>query len=410
MGETVILPETELAFEYVAAFDAYGHTIDPLPFVFTKGFQYIIMWDGIEYVRTAFAFTSADGSLCVAVGNPLAAGESSNGDPFAIVCETTNEYLYLISTEVSDAHTVSISLTDGIVLKDRNGNDVAYYGIETVTFDTTTEGKQQTYTKGTAVEGLEIVPDFSGGDMPVSTGEGVLVKSATIKKPDTLTPENIRNGAEVAGVVGGFIGDTEEQTVALAMADGDMVIEPSAVGKVLSKVLVQKPETLAPENIAEGVDIAGIIGTFAGMDTDAPKVLIKKISGTSETTGTLTLATAEELEGIGFADASKKFAILLTSSNSLNSGELSFSLICSWDIGYAGTASRNAVYGYCYKSGSYLQLGTVTMYAKISPTNTTTYTNTIFGNGGELVYNLGSTYKLRNSANPDYYLIVGVIQ
>ena len=32
---------------------------------------------------------------------------------------------------------------------------------------------------------------------------------------------------------------------------------------LLGKVTVTKPETLAPENIAEGIDIAGIVGTLA---------------------------------------------------------------------------------------------------------------------------------------------------
>lgn len=61
-----------------------------------------------------------------------------------------------------------------------------------------------------------------------------------------------------------YVPEAEEQTVALAMADGDMVVEPSAEDKVFSKVTITKPETLLPENIAEGVDIAGIIGTLAG--------------------------------------------------------------------------------------------------------------------------------------------------
>lgn len=268
MAGQLVLAETTMEFEYVSAFGAYAHVSNSLPFVFISGHQYTITWDNVEYIRTAFTFEAVDGSSCVAVGNPLAAGESSNGDPFAIVCETSNSYLYFISTEATDAHTVSIVLTEGIVLKNRNGDPVAYYGIETVTFDTTTEGKQQTYTKGVAVDGLEIVPDFSGGDMAVIAPDGMLVKSATIKKPDDLAPENIRNGFTVGGISGSFIGDTEEQTVPLAMADGDMVIEPSAPGKVISKVVIQKPETLLPENIAKDVEIAGVVGSFKGGGLD----------------------------------------------------------------------------------------------------------------------------------------------
>lgn len=273
MAETVILAETTLTFEYISALGAYAHVESSLPFLLETGKRYTIEWDGIKYVRAAFAFEASDGSACIAVGNPIVAGETSNNDPFAIACDTTNEILYYFSTETAETHTVAVSLTEGIVLKDRNGNDVAYYGIETVTFDTTTEGKQQTFTKGVAVENLEIVPDFSGGDMAVNAPEGVLVKSAVVKQPAGLTPGNIRNGTEVAGVTGDFIGDTETAEVALSMADGDQVIAPSAEGKVLSHVVVKRPDTLVPENIAENVDIGGVIGSFKGGGGNAVQIV-----------------------------------------------------------------------------------------------------------------------------------------
>lgn len=56
--------------------------------------------------------------------------------------------------------------------------------------------------------------------------------------------------------------ETEDLTVPLNMADGNQIITPSE-GKLLSGVTIEKPETLIPENIAEGVDIGGIIGALA---------------------------------------------------------------------------------------------------------------------------------------------------
>lgn len=122
------------------------------------------------------------------------------------------------------------------------------------------------FTYGEAVEGVEVVPDFSAGDMPITMEDGYLAKSAVLKKPETLLPENVKNGVEVAGVVGEYEGETletEEVTLAADFSGGDMVVEPTE-GKYLSKATVTKPETLVPENIAAGVDIAGIIGTFIG--------------------------------------------------------------------------------------------------------------------------------------------------
>ena len=44
----------------------------------------------------------------------------------------------------------------------------------------------------------------------------------------------------------------------------DMVVTPSADGKVMSKVTITKPETLIPANIASGVEIAGVVGALVG--------------------------------------------------------------------------------------------------------------------------------------------------
>ena len=256
-------------------------------FSLTPGETYLVYWDDIEtpYTVTAYDATIPNLGDFVVIGDGSQLGYQGNNEPFAIAVNSEQAYFFAFE-DSSESHYVYIFKDDtesggdsggadepettpdeepeeGIVLKDRNGNDVAYYGIETVTFDTTTEGKQQTYTKGVAVEGLEIVPDFSGGDMAINAPDGTLVKSATIKKPDTLTPENVRNGREIGGVAGTFIGDTEAVEVDLSMADGDQVVSPTTDGKVLSGVTIKKPETLIPENIAEGVDIAGITGTLA---------------------------------------------------------------------------------------------------------------------------------------------------
>ena len=57
-------------------------------------------------------------------------------------------------------------------------------------------------TLATVLEGIEIPVDFSNGDQTITAEDGTLVKSATIKKPDTLTPANIAKGVTIAGIVG----------------------------------------------------------------------------------------------------------------------------------------------------------------------------------------------------------------
>lgn len=51
-----------------------------------------------------------------------------------------------------------------------------------------------------------IAPDFSGGDMEVTPGEGAMFSKVTVQKPDTLIPENIAKGKTIAGVTGNMSG------------------------------------------------------------------------------------------------------------------------------------------------------------------------------------------------------------
>lgn len=277
MAENVIFNEQEMLFTDLGNGLRLWQVM-PSAVSLTNGETYRVEWNDMENTCVAFA-ADLNGVSGIGIGNTALAGLGDDtGEPFLLgvavdgsfsACytmdanENNSMRIYHVTKENTEEPDEPEAPKEGIVLKDRNGNDVAYYGIETVTFDTTTDGKQQTFTKGVAVEGLEIVPDFSGGDMPVTAPEGSLVRSAVVKQPAGLTPGNIRNGAEVAGVVGSFIGDTEVVEVDLAMADGDQEITPSDPGKVLRHVVVKKPETLVPDNILEGVNIAGIVGTLA---------------------------------------------------------------------------------------------------------------------------------------------------
>lgn len=59
-----------------------------------------------------------------------------------------------------------------------------------------------------------------------------------------------------------FPTNAEEVTVEVDFSDGDMSVEPSK-GALIEKVTIVKPSALVPDNIAEGVEIAGIVGTFS---------------------------------------------------------------------------------------------------------------------------------------------------
>lgn len=72
--------------------------------------------------------------------------------------------------------------------------------------------------------------------------------------------------------------------VDLSMPDGDQVITPNE-GRVFSEVTVKKPETMVPENIRKGTDIGGVVGTMLPPQPDMYQQLVdinKKLVGLSE--------------------------------------------------------------------------------------------------------------------------------
>ena len=58
------------------------------------------------------------------------------------------------------------------------------------------------FTYGEAVENVEISPDFSAGDMTIMVPDGYLARSAVVKRPTELIPENIAEGVNIAGIIG----------------------------------------------------------------------------------------------------------------------------------------------------------------------------------------------------------------
>lgn len=92
-----------------------------------------------------------------------------------------------------------------IVLKDRNGNPVEYPGVERIEVNTV-DGEAVEFVDSATVPGvledLPIVLDFSGGNQEIVAPDGFAVKSAIIQKPENLIPENIPEGLNIAGIIG----------------------------------------------------------------------------------------------------------------------------------------------------------------------------------------------------------------
>ena len=265
MANTLLLPETTIAgFTYQ---EGDGYSTSPVlqsPVSIEAGKAYAVVWDGVEY--TGNAFWADEASAVIALGNAAFFGGDYTEEPFCIVYSQVENIVIIAALGEETSHTIAIyeqsETEDSIVLKDRLGNDVVHDGIEILQIPTVSGGVQD-FSKGLAVEET-IEPNFSEGDMVISPEKNTLFKKITLTKPQHLTPENIPEGVEIAGVVGTRSDYTPtETTITPDFSEGDMVVSPS--GKNLfSKVTVEKPTNLLPENIAKDVEIAGIVGTREG--------------------------------------------------------------------------------------------------------------------------------------------------
>ena len=76
------------------------------------------------------------------------------------------------------------------------------------------------------IENLPVTVDFSEGDQTITAPDGYLVKSAILQKPETLVPENIADGVTVLGVTGTHEGGggVGEGYVTITFMNGDTVL------------------------------------------------------------------------------------------------------------------------------------------------------------------------------------------
>ena len=255
---------------------AYIYYIMKHLFVLEANKTYRVIIDDTEYLSIAKEIT-ADGVTAAILGN------ATLGDPSL---EDTGEPFYTFSFEPGDIggetglttvlisdtvepHTIAIYAYEesvngaSITLFDNDGVSQTYEGVDKISL-LTPEGDRQVYTCGQlhpVTPELEV--DFTKGNQKISAGDGFLVREAILKKPTNLLPENILKGINIAGIIGKFeVVDNVE--VPLSMADGNQEAVSCGALQAVKRVVVLKPETLIPENIAKGIDIGGVIGSFAG--------------------------------------------------------------------------------------------------------------------------------------------------
>ena len=117
------------------------------------------------------------------------------------------------------------------------------------------------------------VPKYTSTAARFACDKSVMCGVVAARRDPVLTSQDIvSNGTHKASDynVDGFFEvnvqvpspHTETRSEALNMIGGDQQILPTSHDVVMSKVIVQKPTTLAPDNIKKGVNIGGVTGTY----------------------------------------------------------------------------------------------------------------------------------------------------
>lgn len=130
-------------------------------------------------------------------------------------------------------------------------------------------------------------------------GKTVLDLSADTVYPGMLAKgitAHDKSGAKITGTL--EVPAAEERTVELSMPSGNQVIQPTS-GKVMSKVTVQKPATLLPENIKKDVVIGGVTGTLKAGDTSETWVIKSDAVGELVTTQIAFTSNGQKFTSIG---------------------------------------------------------------------------------------------------------------
>ena len=221
MSELLAL-KTYSEFELHPVFGVYCCQLES-HFMLTPGETYTVIWDDAEYTCTTQDTSAQMGVESAVLGNATPFGLSGNNEPFIFLtfAEKTEYPLIAALLDTAPGGTHSFGLfgsgesggddSDPVVLKDRNGGDLLFSGVETVRLQTSS-GNTKTFISGDPVEAT-VEPDFSSGNMEVLPELGKLFSKLTISKPENLSPENIAEGVNIAGIVGALTGGGAELKV-----------------------------------------------------------------------------------------------------------------------------------------------------------------------------------------------------
>ena len=138
---------------------------------------------------------------------------------------------------------------------------------------------------GKEVDDPEAIPLYTSTSARYECVKSALCGTVVLKTDPILSALNVtQNGAYTASdsKVDGFyevnvqvpVKVEESRTIELCMPNGNQIVTPAYSTRTMNEVVITKPVTLIPENIKEGVNIGGVIGSYTMPYYDGTTVII----------------------------------------------------------------------------------------------------------------------------------------
>ena len=216
MADVVIFPEQTLEFSVEGG--VAQRVLIPAPFELIIGETYRVALDGVAHVATCVHVDGApaitniadpsnpdlpeDGSFLIGYLPPEIAEADGNSVAMVMCIDRSN----------APTHTLAIyqtaAVSNDVITENWDGSTEVHPGVESVSLETEDGGEKEFILKDLVAEPVEktVELDFSGGDMIVTPKKGQAFSSILIPKPETAVPENIREGVNLAGLIGVFSG------------------------------------------------------------------------------------------------------------------------------------------------------------------------------------------------------------
>ena len=130
----------------------------------------------------------------------------------------------------------------------------------------------------------------------------------TVNAPSNLSSGNIKNGVSIAGVTGTYTGESpSSQSKSVAPSSFPLTVRPDSGYNYLTQVTINKPSSLVASSIAPGETICGIRGTWEPNlqnRTVTPNrfpYTVEKTSSSYNGLGTVTVEKPSQLEAYNIA-------------------------------------------------------------------------------------------------------------